>query len=134
MIAPPVISNLCLFTVIYVRVSDLKWSIQCRKKRMIQNVEDLSLSTSSMYLQEINERSSVNRDKSCTFQSDWHWNLYPNDEENKVSKMNKISFKLFNTLFRLSMIPLSIAFMAKYWSVPHNCTKCTLTFNISKRW
>lgn len=132
--APPVISNLWLFIGIYVRVSDLKWSIQRRKKRMIQHVEDLSFSTSSMYLQEMNERSSVNRYRSWTFHSNWHWNLTPNDEENKVSKTNKISFELFYTLFRLSMIPLSIAFMAKYWSVPHNCTKCTLTFNISKRW
>lgn len=37
--------------------------------------------------------------------------------------MRKINF---NTLLRLSIILLSIAFMAKLRPVPHNSTKCTL--------
>jgi hypothetical protein len=44
-------------------------------------------------------------------------------EKRRVWKMRKINF---NTLLRLSIILLSIAFMAKLRPVPHNSTKCTL--------
>lgn len=33
---------------------------------------------------------------------------------------------IFITLLRFSITPLSIAFMAKKWPVPHSSTKCTL--------